>query len=92
MLCPFGIFYGHLDYFGVLWYILPALLCCTKKNLAILDTNRIGQVFNFLEVFSSCEILSKQISTTRHVNDPRAPKYSKYYQIRDEELIGKLTA
>jgi hypothetical protein len=36
ILRPFDIFYGHLVYFVVIWYILPALACCTKKNLATL--------------------------------------------------------
>jgi hypothetical protein len=39
-----GIFYGHLVYlfcrhfvyFMVIWYIVPVLVCCTKKNLATL--------------------------------------------------------
>jgi hypothetical protein len=44
---PFGLFYGHLvhfrpfgifcgRFFMVIWYIFPALVCCTKKNLATL--------------------------------------------------------
>jgi hypothetical protein len=40
----FGVFYGHLiyivycylEYFVVIWYIFPVLVCCTKKNLATL--------------------------------------------------------
>jgi hypothetical protein len=44
-----GLFYDHLVYFSaswnilwlfdvflVIWYIFPILVCCTKKNLAIL--------------------------------------------------------
>jgi hypothetical protein len=26
-----GIFYGHLVYFVVIWYIFPILVFCTKK-------------------------------------------------------------
>jgi transcriptional regulator of aromatic amino acid metabolism len=33
---PFGIFYGHLVHVPSFWYILPVLVCCTKKNLATL--------------------------------------------------------
>jgi hypothetical protein len=33
---PFGKFYGHLISLVVIWYILPVLVCCTKKNLATL--------------------------------------------------------
>jgi hypothetical protein len=42
-----GIFYGHLQYFkaiwyiyghlAMLWYILPVLVYCAKKNLATLS-------------------------------------------------------
>jgi hypothetical protein len=35
---PFGIFCGYLEYFIVLWYIFPVLVCCSKKNLATLLT------------------------------------------------------
>jgi hypothetical protein len=28
--------YGHLVYFGFLWYIFPVLVCFTNKNLATL--------------------------------------------------------
>jgi hypothetical protein len=38
ILQPFGIFYGHLVYFVVIWYIFTVLGCCTKKNLATLHT------------------------------------------------------
>jgi hypothetical protein len=31
-----GIFYYHLVYFIVIWYIFPVLVCCAKKNLATL--------------------------------------------------------
>jgi hypothetical protein len=33
---PFGLFYDHLEYFMVIWYILPVLVYCVKKNLAAL--------------------------------------------------------
>jgi hypothetical protein len=33
---PFDISYGHLVHLVVIWYILPILVCCTKKNLATL--------------------------------------------------------
>jgi hypothetical protein len=36
ILCPFGIFCGHLVYFVSIWYIFPVLVGCTKKNLAAL--------------------------------------------------------
>jgi hypothetical protein len=43
ILRPLQIFYGHLVYFVVIWYILwsfgiffPVLVSCTKKNLATL--------------------------------------------------------
>jgi hypothetical protein len=31
----FGIFYDHLVHFVFIWYIFPALVSCTKKNLKI---------------------------------------------------------
>jgi hypothetical protein len=34
ILRPFGIFHAHLE---GLWYIFPALVCCSKINLATLD-------------------------------------------------------
>jgi hypothetical protein len=33
---PRGLLYAHLVYFNGVCYILPVLLCCTKKNLATL--------------------------------------------------------
>jgi hypothetical protein len=36
ILRPSGIFYGFLVYFKVIWYILPVLVSCIKKNLATL--------------------------------------------------------
>jgi hypothetical protein len=36
MLRPFGLFYGHLVYFMVIWHIFPVLVGCTKINLATL--------------------------------------------------------
>jgi hypothetical protein len=36
ILRPLKIFYGHLVYFVVIWYIFPVLVSCTKKNLATL--------------------------------------------------------
>jgi hypothetical protein len=42
ILCPFGLFYGHLLYVVaiilVIGYIFPVLVCCTKKNLAALPS------------------------------------------------------
>jgi hypothetical protein len=32
----FGIFCGHWVYSKFIWYIVPVLVCCTKKNLATL--------------------------------------------------------
>jgi hypothetical protein len=29
-------FYGHLEYFVVIWYIFPVLVCLSKKHLATL--------------------------------------------------------
>jgi hypothetical protein len=44
----FDIFYGHFVYFKAIWCILwlfgshlPVLVCCTKKNLATLISNRV---------------------------------------------------
>jgi hypothetical protein len=51
-----GTFYSHLDYFTAIWYslrlfwytylikimyIFPVLVCCTKKNLAALVSEKI---------------------------------------------------
>jgi hypothetical protein len=36
ILRAFGIFYCHLVYFMVTYYIFPSLVCCTKKNLSTL--------------------------------------------------------
>jgi hypothetical protein len=36
ILQPFDIFYGHLVYFVVIWYIFPMLIYCSEKNLATL--------------------------------------------------------
>jgi hypothetical protein len=36
ILRSFAIFYGHLVYFVVIWYIFPHLVFCTKTNLATL--------------------------------------------------------
>jgi hypothetical protein len=40
ILRPFGVFYGHLVYFVVIWYVhiyFPILVCYTDKNLATLS-------------------------------------------------------
>jgi hypothetical protein len=37
ILSLFGLFYGHLVHFMVIWSIFHALVCCTKKNLATLN-------------------------------------------------------
>jgi hypothetical protein len=34
----FVTFYGNFEYFMVIWYFFPVLVCCTKKNLATLHT------------------------------------------------------
>jgi hypothetical protein len=34
ILRQFDIFCGQLVYFKVIWYAVPLLVCCTKKNLA----------------------------------------------------------
>jgi hypothetical protein len=34
------IFCGNVGYFMVIWYSFPVLVCCTKKNMATLGTNR----------------------------------------------------
>jgi uncharacterized membrane protein len=31
-----GLCYGRLVYFTAIWYIIPILVCCKKKNLATL--------------------------------------------------------
>jgi hypothetical protein len=36
ILQPFVIFYDHLVYFLVIWYVFPVLVCFNKKNLATL--------------------------------------------------------
>jgi hypothetical protein len=41
ILLPFGIVYGHLVYFLVIWYIFPVLVRCNKKNLATLTQTEI---------------------------------------------------
>jgi hypothetical protein len=48
-----GLFYGHWDYFMTIWYILcsfgkflPALVSCTKKNLATLTHTQAQQKDN----------------------------------------------
>jgi hypothetical protein len=59
-----GIFYVHLVYFTairnilfpfvVIWYILPVLVCCTKKNLATLfrTVSRVSRVLAEIEPHS----------------------------------------
>jgi hypothetical protein len=37
ILWPFGIFYGHLVYLWSFDIFFPVLVCCSMKNLAILD-------------------------------------------------------
>jgi hypothetical protein len=36
ILQPFDKFCANLEYFVVIWYIFPVLVCCTKKNMATL--------------------------------------------------------
>jgi hypothetical protein len=42
ILWQFGIFCGILVYFVAIWYIFPVLVCCTKKNLAVLLRSTYG--------------------------------------------------
>jgi hypothetical protein len=52
---PFGQFYGHLAYFKafwytyfmVIWYVLPVLVSCGKKNLATLRRDSKNSFFQF---------------------------------------------
>jgi hypothetical protein len=37
ILVPIDIFYSRLVYFVVIWYLLPVLVYCAKKNLATLQ-------------------------------------------------------
>jgi hypothetical protein len=59
-----GLFYIHLKYvtailyifahivsFGVIWYIFPVLVCCTKTNLATLVSGLIILVPNAEDIF-----------------------------------------
>jgi hypothetical protein len=40
ILLPYGILYRHLVHLWSFWHFIPALVCCTKKNLATLtDTS-----------------------------------------------------
>jgi hypothetical protein len=39
ILHPFGMFFAHMVYFVVVWYIFSLLVCYSKKNLATLDKN-----------------------------------------------------
>jgi hypothetical protein len=41
ILCPFGIFHGHLFYFMEIRDFFH-LVCCTKKNLAILGSGMVA--------------------------------------------------
>jgi hypothetical protein len=55
---PSGIFYDFVVYFKVIWYILPALVSCSKKNLATLAKKKnfrenIETTFFYLFNFSS---------------------------------------
>jgi hypothetical protein len=36
-----GIFYGHCVHRLVAWYIFPVLVCCSKKNLATLNSTQV---------------------------------------------------
>jgi hypothetical protein len=60
---PFEIFYWHLVYLVVIWYIVPVLVCCTKKNLATPS----------LRVAKKCrKMLDKNLSSSSRCNDFRA--------------------
>jgi hypothetical protein len=37
ILWPVGLFCGKLVYFSPFGYILPVLVCCTKKNMALFE-------------------------------------------------------
>jgi hypothetical protein len=43
-LLPF--FYGHLEYFLVIWYFFLVLVCCSKKDLATLVDDEFLSLIN----------------------------------------------
>jgi hypothetical protein len=56
-----GIFYVHLVYFSVIWYILflygkmfPILVCCSNKNLATLPLTKLQKKKWAAEIFRVC--------------------------------------
>jgi hypothetical protein len=67
ILRPFAIFYGHLVYFLVIWYIFPILVSCSKKNLATLAESRLRWFcvcctrFFYLSILSFCRKLNDEI-------------------------------
>jgi hypothetical protein len=58
----FGICCGNLVFFIVIWYILPVLVRCTKKNLATLTSTNLS-VLAILNRFSN---LVKEESALKH--------------------------
>jgi hypothetical protein len=51
----FGIFYNHLVLLVLIWYILPVLVSCNKKNLATLN---IGPPLTFRYVLAAYILVS----------------------------------
>jgi hypothetical protein len=48
ILRTFEIFYDYLVHFVFVWYSFPALVSCTKKNLATLDFHCVADVIKLL--------------------------------------------
>jgi hypothetical protein len=42
ILQAFGIFHDNFVHFVFIWYIFPALVSCTKKNLATLERRKVA--------------------------------------------------
>jgi hypothetical protein len=61
---PLEIFYGHLVYFVVIWYISPRLAFCTKKNLATLGPTRIAKAGSYMSGVCATWMLFSNFSAT----------------------------
>jgi hypothetical protein len=79
---PLEIFYGHLVYFVVIWYIFSVLVFCTKKNLATLGWTVTALLFRTKNcLFNSFHLHRNRVAPfgkqmTRERSAPRQKKSS----------------
>jgi hypothetical protein len=98
ILWPFDIFYGHLVYFVVIWYIFPVLVYRSKKNRAtangncnfvFLQTKFCPQMLP-LNLFKFLDFLSDEADWWNHCDKKLLHRTSGFTRRVDSEIGAKV--